>query len=145
MQLRLKKIIYNDDVGKLFLRFSIASLMLMHGVCKLKTGVNDIQQWLLEIGVPGFFAYGVYIPELIIPIFLIVGILVRLSSAILLMNMLVAIFYLYNKGYAPFGVDAYGGFHAEVDLLYGIVFCALIFLGSGRYTIKIRAASSKFS
>lgn len=133
--MRLKHIIYNEDFAKFLLRVGIASLMLMHGICKIKTGVNDIEQWLSEIGVPGFVSYGVYIPEIVAPIFLIAGVFVRSAGFLLLMNMCVALFYLYTKGYAPFSVDAYGGFHAEIDILYMLIFCALIFLGGGKYTL----------
>ena len=143
--MQLKKIIYNEDFAKLFLRTSIAVLMLMHGICKIKNGVDDIQQWIVEMGLPSVLGYGVYIPEIVAPLCLIAGIYVRSASFVLLMNMFVALFYLYTKGYAPFSVDAYGWFHAEVDILYIIIFCALIFLGGGKYALLRQHQLEKYA
>lgn len=132
------KINFSKDMGIFLIRLNVGILMLMHGLHKIKFGIDDIKQWIVEMGGQDFLAYGVFIPEVIAPICLILGIFVRFSSLLLALNMLVAIGYLYTKGYAPFTIDNYGGFKAEIDILYLLSFCALICLGSGKFTLQTR-------
>jgi len=132
----LSRIVNNPDIGKLFLRLSVGVLMLFHGVHKLRTGIDDINQWMTEIGLPSVMAYGVYFAEIIIPLCIILGIFVRESSLMLGLNMIVAIAYLYTKGYAPFGIDSFGGINSEVDFLFLLPSLALVFLGGGKYGLS---------
>ena len=52
-----------DDLGKLLLRLAVGGLMLFHGLHKLFGGVGFISGMLVEKGLPGFIAYGVFVGE----------------------------------------------------------------------------------
>ena len=58
----------NEDIGKLILRVSIAGLMLFHGFFKLFNGIDGIKYLVTQAGLPEFFAYGVYLGEILFPI-----------------------------------------------------------------------------
>ncbi|GAB1466098.1 hypothetical protein MASR2M54_15980 [Aliarcobacter cryaerophilus] len=80
----------NEDIGKLILRVSIAGLMLFHGFFKLFNGIDGIKYLVTQAGLPEFFAYGVYLGEILFPILIIIGLFTRISSYI---------FVLYNGFY----------------------------------------------
>ncbi len=136
MLMLLSRFVNNVDIGKLILRLNVGVLMLSHGIYKIKTGIDDISQWLMSLGLPHFMAYGVFFAEIILPLCIILGIYVRSASLLLALNMIVAIFYLYTSGYAPFGIDNYGGFNAEVDFLFLFSSFAIVFLGGGKYGLS---------
>ncbi|MEW5919003.1 MAG: DoxX family protein, partial [Gemmatimonadota bacterium] len=62
-----------SDWGKLFLRLSVAGLLLLHGIFKVKNGVAWMAGPLGAVGLPAFVAYGVYVAEVVAPIFAILG------------------------------------------------------------------------
>ncbi len=51
----------NNDLGLLILRLSIGILMLFHGISKMIYGIDFIEGLMSSKGLPGFFAYGVYV------------------------------------------------------------------------------------
>ena len=51
--------ILNEDIGKIILRVSIATLMLFHGYHKLINGIAGIKGLVVKAGFPEFLAYGV--------------------------------------------------------------------------------------
>ncbi|MGB5397963.1 MAG: DoxX family membrane protein, partial [Gammaproteobacteria bacterium] len=65
--------LYNEELGRLILRLTVGGLMLFHGVAKiLHTGTIDfISGRLVEAGLPGMIAYGVYAGEVLAPVMLI--------------------------------------------------------------------------
>ena len=69
----------SNDIAKLLLRLSVGLLMLFHGVEKIINGINGVKHLTRSAGFPEFFAYGVYIGEVIVPIFIILGIVCLLS------------------------------------------------------------------
>ena len=77
--------------GVLLLRFTVAGLMLFHGIAKIHAGVSGIESMVTGIGLPPWFAYGVLIGEVIAPILVIVGVLVRPAALIMAVNMIVAV------------------------------------------------------
>ena len=84
--------ILNEDIGKLILRVSIAGLMLFHGFFKLFNGIDGIKFLVTQAGLPEFFAYGVYLGEIIFPILIIIGLFTRISSIFFALTMVFAIF-----------------------------------------------------
>ncbi len=86
----LKKL-HNDDLGKLVLRFSIGGLMLFHGVSKILSGPGPIIEVVNQNNLPSFAAYGVYVGEVVAPIFVLLGIWTRPAALIMAINMVVAV------------------------------------------------------
>ncbi|MEI6866494.1 DoxX family protein [Flavicella sp.] len=123
------------DLGLLLIRFIIAGLMLFHGVAKLK-GIDSIKGMLAEQGVPGVFAYGVYITEIIAPILILIGFRTRLASLTFFIGMLVIIFLKHFDNL--FILTKTGAIRAELVLMYAIISLALFFTGGGKYAISTK-------
>lgn len=120
-----------DDVGKLILRLSIGGLLIFHGVAKLTGGIG----WLTGmLGGLGFAGYGVYVGEIIAPLFLLAGKFTRPAGLIVAFNMLVAI--LLARRDAIFKRNQGGGWDIELELLFLLGGLAIWFLGSGRYALS---------
>ena len=78
------KIFNFPDLGLLFVRVVFGICILMHGIAKIQKGVGGIENLLKTHSLPEFLAYGVFIGEIVAPIFIILGIFVRLNSICLL-------------------------------------------------------------
>jgi len=121
------------DLAKLLLRLSVGVLILFHGVHKMIHGIGGVKSMLDSAGLPEFFAYGVYIGELVIPIFIILGLYARVAAAVLGVNMLMAIFLAYGFS---FSLAKYGGVSMESPLLFLIMSILIVLLGSGKYAVN---------
>ncbi len=124
----------SNDIGKLILRVTLGVLILFHGINKIIYGVGGVKHLLSEAGFPQFLAYGVYVGEVITPIFLILGLYARVASLVLALNMFVAILLAY--GGALFALSKHGGLLVESPLFYFIVSIVVFILGSGRYAVN---------
>lgn len=124
----------NTDLGLLILRLSIGILMLMHGISKLMHGAGGIEQMLEGAGLPSFIAYGVYVGEVIAPLFIIFGFGTRIAAAIFAFNMIVAV----GMAHADdiFTLSSSGGWTVELPALYFFGAVALIFTGAGKYAVS---------
>lgn len=122
-----------DDTGKLILRLSVGILILMHGIFKLSSGVGGIAGMLGSHGLPGVFAYGVYVGEIIAPLLVIVGIFTRVGALIIVGNMLVAIL-LAHMGQLT-SLNGQGGWALELQGMFLFSALALVFLGAGRFSV----------
>lgn len=123
----------NNDIAKLILRVSVGVLILFHGIHKVIYGVSGVKSMLNSAGLSEFFAYGVYIGEVISPIFIILGLYARVASLVLAFNMLVAIFLAYGFS---FSLSKYGGLAMESPLIFFIMSLVIFLLGSGRYGVN---------
>jgi len=124
----------NADVGKLILRLALGVMILLHGIFKLQHGVGGIAGMLQGAGLPGFLAYGVFIGEVVAPIMIIIGYHTRVGAALIVGNMLVALF-LAHMGQL-FSLTSQGGWALELQGFYLFTAAALFFLGAGRYAMK---------
>lgn len=116
----------NDDVAKLFLRLSVGVLMLLHGVFgKIIPGID----WM--VAQLGFFAYGVYVGEVLAPILLILGVFPRISALMIAFTMLVAGFV--ASGGEIFALNEFGGWVIELQWLYFAASIMIAMIGGGRY------------
>src|SRR5690242_16447870 len=86
-----------DDAGKLVLRVLLGVLLLLHGLAKLANGPGPIAGMLQSHGVPGVFAYAVYLGEVVAPLLLIFGAWTRVAALVVAVNMLVAISLVHAK------------------------------------------------
>jgi putative oxidoreductase len=126
----------NEDIGKLILRVSMAGLMLFHGFAKMINGIAGIKGMVTAAGLPEVLAYGVFLGEVVFPLLIICGFLTRISSFIMALTMVFAIFLAY--GGAIFTLGATGGPTIELPLIYLLVSIALMFLGAGKYSMDYK-------
>ena len=121
----------NTDIAKLILRLSTGVFILLHGIYKVIHGIGGVKVMLSNAGLPEFFSYGVYLGEVVAPIFIILGLYARVASMVLGVNMLMAIFLSYGFS---FSLAKYGGLRIESPLLFLIMSLLIVLLGSGKYS-----------
>jgi putative oxidoreductase len=95
----------NTDLGLLILRIAVGALMLLHGIAKLD-GVSFIEGMIEGVGLPTFLAYGVYITEIVAPLFII------------------------------FSLNQHGGWGVELLGLYLFGSITLFFSGGGKIAVS---------
>lgn len=125
--------IYNSDLGKLLLRFSVGFLMLFHGYGKLIHGIGFIEGVVVDAGLPSFVAYGVYVGEIVAPILLILGIQARISALVIAFTMINAIVLVHLD--EIFTLTKHGALSIELPLFFLLSSLAVFFLGGGRYKV----------
>ena len=74
------------------LRLSVAAMMLLHGISKILHGIGGIEARVVSHGLPSWFAYGVYVGEVLAPLLLIANVWVQGAAIVMAVNMLFAIF-----------------------------------------------------
>lgn len=122
-----------DDTGKLVLRLTLGILLLLHGISKLIHGIGFIENVLTNMGMPAFFAWAVYIGEVVAPLLLIVGVYTRIAALIAMLNMLVAILMVHT--HEIFQLNQTGGWQLELQGFFLFVAVAIALLGAGRYSV----------
>ena len=122
------------DLGKLILRLALGLLMLLHGIAKLRGGVDPIAGMVSGAGLPGFVTYGVYIGEVIGPLLVIAGWYATIGAILIALNMLFAIGLAHRADL--FSLGTAGGWALELHGLYLVVAVAVALLGPGRYSVK---------
>ncbi len=126
----------SNDLAKLLLRLSVGIMILFHGLDKIINGIGGIKHLVTSAGLPEFFAYGIYIGEIVMPIFIIIGAYARVASAVVALNMAVAIFLAY--GGAIFSLGKHGAPVFELPFLYLVMSIVIFILGSGKYALNAK-------
>jgi putative oxidoreductase len=125
-----------QDFGKLVLRIVLGALILLHGIAKLRNGLAPIEGMVVGYGLPGFFAYGALVGEVLAPLMLLFGFYARIGAVIVVINMLFAF------GLAHMGqlgqLNAQGGWALELQGMFLFTAVAITLLGPGRYAINQR-------
>ncbi len=124
----------SENIGKLILRLMVGGMMLFHGIDKALHGITFIKGLLKTQGIPEMLAYGVYVGEILAPIFLIIGWKSRVWAGVIVFNMAVAI-YLTKLG-SLLSLGAHGAWAVEVPMFYLFSASAIVLLGSGKYAIE---------
>ena len=126
----------SSDTGKLILRLAVGGLLLLHGISKFINGIDFLVGMLEGKGLPGVLAYGVYIGEIIAPIFLVLGFRARIAALVVVVNMLTAIVFAHAQEIGQLGKS--GGWAIELPALFLLGALAVFFLGAGRYAMSTR-------
>jgi len=126
----------NDAIGKLILRVALGGLILMHGITKLSGGIDFITNTVTAAGMPAFFAYGVYIGEVVAPLLVIAGFYSRIGAAIIGINMMFAIGLVHGAEF--FTLTQAGGWALELQGMFLFTAIAVALIGPGQYRINDR-------
>ena len=122
-----------DDLGRLILRLAVGGLLLLHGIHKLRSGTGNIPELLQQNQLPAALIYGVYAGEVVAPVLVIVGLLMRLGAFVMAVNM---VFTVYLGMRDKIGsLNEFGGWALELNALYFAGALALVFLGAGRISV----------
>lgn len=123
-----------DDAGKLILRLTLGILMLLHGIAKISGGVDGLEKVVAGAGLPSVLAYGVYVGEVLAPLLVIFGFYARFGAAIIVVNMLFAIFLAHRNDL--FLLTRSGGWALELQGFFLFTALALVFMRPGRFGIN---------
>jgi putative oxidoreductase len=124
---------YNENFAKLFLRLFVGFLFLMHGYAKLKYGTSHIETLLEKNNLTQYLVYGVYIGEVIAPLFIIVGYYTKTFASIIIMTMIFAIYLVHPT--QVFEMSDNGGLALELQYFYIFTSLLIIILGPGKFSI----------
>lgn len=124
----------NNDIGLLILRLSVGGLMMLHGIYKIINGIGMIRSQISDMGMPEFFAYGVYVGEVVAPVLIILGIATRPAAAVFAVNCIVAMLMVHAEDI--FGLNQQGGWGVELLGLYLFGAVTLVFTGAGKYALS---------
>ncbi len=122
-----------EDIGKFILRIMLGGMMLFHGIDKALHGIIFIKGLVVKNGLPEVLAYGVYIGEILAPLFLILGWKSRFWAGIIAINMFVAIYLTQVANFLKVG--EHGSWAVEVTMFYLLTAISIVFLGSGKYAV----------
>lgn len=122
------------DGARLMLRLALGLLMLMHGVAKLTGGIEPIAGIVTGAGLPSWFAYGVYLGEVVAPLLVIAGWYARIGAGVIAVNMLFAIGLVHRADVLALGPT--GGWALELQGLYLFTAIAVAMLGPGRFSLN---------
>jgi len=127
----------SDALGKLVLRLTLGLLMLLHGIAKVMNPVRTLDTMsglLTAAGLPTYLAYGVFVGEVLAPIFIILGIYSRIGGLIVVINMVFAVLLAHSA--QLLSLTKTGGWALELQGFYLLTGLALFFLGSGKMALK---------
>lgn len=122
------------DLGKLILRVSFSAMLLLHGVHKIYGGTDFIQGLFVNLGLPAFFAYGVYLGEVIAPLLIIFGLYTRLASVFVIGTCVVIVGLLHTGDF--FSLNKFGAWAIEDVAVYFFAAVAVLLIGPGRYALR---------
>lgn len=120
----------NDKAGKFILRVALGGILLLHGIGKLKSGVDWLAGPLSAHGLPAFLAYGAYVGEVVAPLMLIAGFYARIGAALVSIHMLFALF-LMHQG-EIFKLTDMGSWAIEFQALLLFSAIAVMLIGPGK-------------
>jgi putative oxidoreductase len=125
-----------DDAGRLILRVTLGVLMILHGIAKIKGGVSGIEGLLTGAGMPGFFAWGAYIGEVLAPLLVIVGFYARVGAVLIAVNMIFAIGLAHSAELLQLGKQ--GGWALELQGMFLFTAITVALIGPGRWSVNRR-------
>ncbi|MHB8418189.1 MAG: DoxX family protein [Myxococcales bacterium] len=121
----------SQDLGRLLLRLGIGGMLFLHGLSKIEHGIAFIEGMMHGHGLPAFFAWGVYLGEVVAPACLVLGLWTRLAGLVCALDMIAAIALVHLKQLGDLGPA--GGWAVELPMLYLVGSLAAALLGGGRY------------
>lgn len=124
-----------DKAGKFILRVALGTVIGLHGIAKLKGGIDPISGMVTAQGLPAFVAYGVYVGEVLAPLMLILGFYARLGGALVAINMLFALFLAHRADLFAINPQS-SGWAIEFQALMLFSAIAVMLIGPGKAGIN---------
>jgi putative oxidoreductase len=121
------------DLGKLLLRVSVAVLILLHGIAKMRHGLGDVADAMVRLHLPIGVGNLIYVGEVLAPLMMIVGFWTRPAAAIVAATMFVALVAGHPR--EVFAMTDHGGLLLEVQWMFLLAAAASALLGAGRFSI----------
>jgi len=129
-----------QPLALLVLRIVLGAIMIAHGYPKVFGGLHHHVQFVGSLGLPGWLAYLSAFAEFFGGILIIAGLVTRIASAAILIDLSVAI----AKVHWKHGLTGSGGY--EFPLAVAAISFALIFFGAGPIAIdSIRGGGKRRS
>jgi len=122
-----------DNIGKLILRMMLGGMILFHGIDKALHGISFIKGMLKVHNLPEVLVYGVYVGEILAPIFVLIGWQSRMWAGVIGINMAMAIYLTQMSSLLKLG--SHGAWAVETSMFYLLSAVAIMFLGSGKYAV----------
>ena len=126
----------SDALGKLILRLALGGLIIFHGISKVlnPASIEGISKSLANLGMPGPFAYAVFLGEVLAPLLILFGLYSRVGGLLVMINMIFAV--LLNHTAQFMTLSKSGGWALELQGFYFLCGLTVFFLGSGRFAVK---------
>ena len=124
----------SNELAKLLLRITVGGMLLLHGIRKLTSGVGGIADSVAHHGLPHWLTYGVYVGEVVAPLFLLLGLWTRPAAAAIAINMIIAVYLSHTGDLAHLGKG--GGWALELQAFYLVGAVCVALLGAGRFSIS---------
>jgi putative oxidoreductase len=117
-----------SPLALLVLRLTVGGIMVAHGWMKVHHGMQNFVQFVQSLGMPGWLAYASAWAEFGGGILVLIGLLARVASLFIVVDMLVAIFkvHLHNGLVSQPGKTGY-----EFPLALATIALAVALLGAG--------------
>jgi putative oxidoreductase len=119
--MRFTSDVRQQRIGVLLLRFTVAGLMLFHGVAKLRNGLGGIESLLAAADLPTWLAYGVLVGEILAPLLVLAGVWVRPAALVMAFTMVVAVGLAHSSQLLTIGKS--GGYGLELQAFF--LFCSI--------------------
>ncbi len=123
----------SGDIAKLLLRLAVGGLMIFHGISKILHGIPWLGGVVTGAGLPEFVQYGVYVGEVVGPLFVIFGYRTRIGALLVAADMVFALFLAHR--HQVFTLNQGGGWAIELPVFYLLASLALFFAGGGRFSV----------
>jgi len=114
----------------LLLRWTVAGLMLFHGIAKLVHGVAGIESLLASRGLPTWIAFGVFVGEIIAPLCVLAGVFVQPAALVIAINMVIAVALAHSQDLLTIGKT--GGYALELQAFFFFGSLAIALIGNGK-------------
>lgn len=125
-----------EDIGKLILRVMIGGLLIFHGISKIIHGIDFIKTALVADHLPSFIAYGVYVGEVVAPLFILAGAWTRLGGLVVAIDLVAAILLVRLPSF--FTMTRGGGWGMELDAFFLLGALVICLIGPGRLKVGRR-------
>lgn len=120
--------LYQPRAAAVILRTVLALLLLFHGWAKISGGVGWLVGVIEKAGMPGFFAYAVYLGEVLAPLLLLAGVFVVPAALLVMINMIIAVVLMHQSQLLT--LNSSGGWALELQAFYFV--SALVVLLTAR-------------
>jgi putative oxidoreductase len=125
----------STDTGIFLIRIAVGFLLPFHGLNKIFTGIDWMPGLLSQLGLPSFIGYGVYIGEIVAPLFVLFGFRTRVAALIVCFNMFMAVLLAHRHEIFTLK-EAGGAWSIELDALFFLGALSLFFMGGGKFAIS---------